>query len=300
MVCAVVEELTCGFPGRCVRRVAVRVGSAGPWVVVGEAVVGGQVRIGRWSVLAHRVRKPGFHGQCSGRWRCIRRAEVAILAGMLIRFLRIVGPVASAWNRSARVPAARVRLEEIAARVGHAALAWSFPERRWAEGSFFEVGEDLLDHGMAPVVGFCPGDGRAAVGRYGVVAVGGERLALALGPGRVRAFHAPCDQARGDLQGFGFGGERGVADLGDLGLGDPALLVLVPGSVPVLDRFPCVFGDPSGSDPRTRPRHARRHEKTAPERCLSSMVRLDPRQAHSSRSQGVFRHQGWTTPVLRP
>ena len=40
----------------------------------------------------------------------MRRALVAIRAGMLIRVLRMVAPVALAWNRSARVPAARVRL----------------------------------------------------------------------------------------------------------------------------------------------------------------------------------------------
>jgi hypothetical protein len=79
-------------------------------VVVRWGGVGGQVRIGRCPVRVRRVRNPGFQGQCSGRWRRVRLAEVAILAGMLIRFLRMVAPEALAWSRSARVPAARVRL----------------------------------------------------------------------------------------------------------------------------------------------------------------------------------------------
>ena len=79
---------------------AVRAGSSWvPRVVAGRGVAVGQVVIGWWPVLAHRVRNPGVQGQCSGRWRWMRLAEVAILAETLIRFLRIVAPVAFAWNR---------------------------------------------------------------------------------------------------------------------------------------------------------------------------------------------------------
>jgi len=69
-----------------------------------------QVISGRCPVAAHRLVKASAQGQCSGRCRWMRRAEVAIRAGMLIRVLRIVEPVALAWNTPARVPAARVRL----------------------------------------------------------------------------------------------------------------------------------------------------------------------------------------------
>ena len=57
-------------------------------------------------------------GHRSGRCRQIRRAERAMRAGTAMRWVRIVAMVARAWNLEARVPAARVRLNEIAARIG--------------------------------------------------------------------------------------------------------------------------------------------------------------------------------------
>ncbi len=50
---------------------------------------------------------------------------------------RIVPVVARAWNVKARQPAARVRLNAIAAITSHAELAWNDPEGRCASGPFF-------------------------------------------------------------------------------------------------------------------------------------------------------------------
>lgn len=55
-----------------------------------------------------------------------------------------------------------------------------------------QVGEGLLDDGVAAVVGFGRGEFEGAVGEHRVVAVGGEQLPLALG-GRVRV--EACDPA---------------------------------------------------------------------------------------------------------
>ena len=72
------------------------------------------------------------HGHAVGRWRVMRRAEVAILAGMLMMRRRIVAVVALAWLPPAMVPAALVRLNAMTARTSQAAFALNFPEGRWA------------------------------------------------------------------------------------------------------------------------------------------------------------------------
>ncbi|SDY74837.1 hypothetical protein SAMN05661080_04482 [Modestobacter sp. DSM 44400] len=46
----------------------------------------------------------------------------------------MVAVVAFAWKAEASVPAARVRLNAIAARTSQAELAANFPEGRWARG----------------------------------------------------------------------------------------------------------------------------------------------------------------------
>ena len=49
----------------------------------------------------------------------------------------MVPVVALAWKAEARAPAARVRLNAIAAQTSQALLAQNFPEGRWASGPFF-------------------------------------------------------------------------------------------------------------------------------------------------------------------
>ena len=91
---------------------------------------GGQVGpgcLGRKFWLNRAVQ--GFsHGQCSGRCRVMRRAEVEILAGTLTSFRRIVAVVARARPFPAIVAAARVRLNAMTARTSQAALAVKTPE----------------------------------------------------------------------------------------------------------------------------------------------------------------------------
>src|SRR4051812_45598421 len=96
-----------------------------------EAVAGGpQVLVNSW-VQAFS------HGQCSGRCSWSRRAERAIRAGMLISWARIVAVVALAWKVEARAPAARVRLNAIAANTVQAELAANRPEGMCASGPPF-------------------------------------------------------------------------------------------------------------------------------------------------------------------
>ena len=82
----------------------------------------------------------------------VRRAEVATRAAMLISWARRVAVVAFAWTTEARQPAARSRLNAIAASTSQAELAANDPEGRWAS-SVLQVGDDLLDDRVAAVVG---------------------------------------------------------------------------------------------------------------------------------------------------
>ena len=56
--------------------------------------------IGGPHVRLNRAAQPVPQGQSLGRWRMMRRAEDAILAGMLISFRRIVAVVALASGAS--------------------------------------------------------------------------------------------------------------------------------------------------------------------------------------------------------
>ena len=111
----------------------VSVSSVCPALPLGSLVaplgLGGQVRAGdggpqaRWSAV-----QGSCQGQCRGRCRHERRAERAILAGTAISCVRMVAVVALAWNAEASTPAARVRLNAIAASTVQAALAVNFPD----------------------------------------------------------------------------------------------------------------------------------------------------------------------------
>ena len=109
-----------------------------------------------------------------------------------------------------------------------------------------EFGDDLLDDGVVAVSGFCVQ--HRAVGEHGVVAVDREQLALLGGLSGRHVFHVePADSAHdqpgGDLLAATTAGERGEPDLGDLGVGDPPLLVLVVDRVRILDRGPGLLLD---------------------------------------------------------
>ena len=117
------------------------------------------------------------------------------------------------------------------------------------EGPGVQVGDDLLDDRVAPVLAFCLQYFERGVGEDGMVAVGGEQLALPLGGLAVAGADAADDQPCGDLVAFLLRRERGVPGLGDLGVGDPAFQLLIPDGLRVADRGPGVFGDA----PRSRP-----------------------------------------------
>ena len=114
-----------------------------------------------------------------GRCRTSRRAERAIRAGTLISWARMVAVVALAWKAEARAPAARVRLNAIAAQTSQAPFAVNDPDGRWASGPCLQVGDDLLDDGVPAVAVLGLDHRQRCVGEHRVVAVAGEQLALA-------------------------------------------------------------------------------------------------------------------------
>jgi hypothetical protein len=67
-------------------------------------------------------------GQSLGRWMTSRLADLARRPGTAISCRRIVAVVALAWKTDAMAPAARVRLNAIAANTGQAPLAEKDPE----------------------------------------------------------------------------------------------------------------------------------------------------------------------------
>jgi hypothetical protein len=121
-------------------------------------------------------------------------------AGTAMRWARIVAVVARAWNLEARVPAARVRLNEIAASTSHAAFAFVCPEGRCASGPSFNSAMTFSGVGVVAVGGLRREHRLSRVGEDCVVAPGGEQGAL---PGRdclgVQALDAAHDQPGPDV-----------------------------------------------------------------------------------------------------
>ncbi len=105
-----------------------------------------------------------------------------------------------------------------------------------------QVGVDLLDDGVAAVLGLGLDDLKRAVGENRVVAVEGEQFVLAIGDAGVQAFDAADDEAGGHRLVL-LGRERGVAGLGDLGVRDPGARILVEDRVGVSDRRPGARSD---------------------------------------------------------
>ncbi len=193
----------------------------------------------RW-VASKTPSKASCQGQCWGRCRISwSRPRCASRAGTLISSRRTVAPRAFAWRREARVAVARRRLCSIPAQVNQAAFAAKSPDGQVRERAVDEVGDHLLDDGVVAVVGLGGEHRQRAVGEDRVVAPRGEQLALG---GWGEAADPAHDQPGGHPM-LVVAGERGVADLGDFGVGDPALLVLVEDRVRVADGGPGVLGD---------------------------------------------------------
>jgi len=89
------------------------------------------------------------------------------------------------------------------------------------------VREDLLHDRVVAVLALGLGSLERRVGEDGMVAPGGEQLALPLRGLLVLVADAPDDEAGGDLLVL-LRGERGVLRLGDLGIGDPGLQLVIP------------------------------------------------------------------------
>ena len=191
--------------------------------------LGGQVaRAGGPAAAVNIACQAVSQGHRWGRCRRSRRAERAMRAGTAMRWARIVAVVARAWNLEARVPAARVRLNEIAARTSHAPFAFICPDGKCASGPFFSSAMTFSRVRVVAVGGLGGEHRLARVGEHGVVAPGGEQGTLpGRNRGRVQAFDAAHDQPGTDVLAVAARGERGESDLGDLSVRHPALLLLV-------------------------------------------------------------------------
>jgi hypothetical protein len=65
----------------------------------------------------------------------------------------MVAVLARVWTAEARAPAARVRLNAIAASTSQAGVGGELPRGQVRERAVLEVGDDLLDDRVAAVVG---------------------------------------------------------------------------------------------------------------------------------------------------
>ena len=131
----------------------------------------------------------------------------------------------------------------MAAMASQAALALNFPDGRCARGPSLRSASSCS---MIAWPRCCSSAWRSlvrAVGEDGVVAPGGEQLALARRGAGVLVADAADDEPGGDVQGLLLRGERRVGGLGDLGVGDPAAELVVPDGLRVLDGGPGVLGD---------------------------------------------------------
>ena len=142
----------------------------------------------------------------------------------------------------ARAPAARSRLQLMAAQASHAALAAKEPDGRWARGPSFQSAKTCS---MMAWSRWCSSAWivcERAVGEHGVVAPGREQLGLPVSGFGVHVAD-PADDQPGGERGRGLApaavdGERGVFHLGDLGVGDPAAQLVIPQRPGIGDRRP--------------------------------------------------------------
>src|SRR5664280_1745645 len=100
-----------------------------------------------------------------------RLADLARRPGTVISCRRMVAVVALAWKTEAMVPAARVRLNAIAAMTSQAALDANWPEGKCARAPDFRSAMACSTIAWA----------RWGVGEHAVVAVVGEQLTLPVG-----------------------------------------------------------------------------------------------------------------------
>jgi hypothetical protein len=208
-----------------------------------------------------RDRQGCSHRQPVGRCRVSRLAEVAIRAGRLISWPRMLAGRAMAWNTEAKTPAARVRLCAIAARVSQAALA-APPTAGAQRLSAFQVGHDLFDDGVAAVAGLVLQHPQWGVGEHGVVAVARRGRA-----GRPAAAASPGARSAGPLPRGSRGRRRRCSRLRRPRRRRPSRRPGRPHRVRIADRRPRLV--PDGGDRRRHQirivKHHRSRRKTMAE-----------------------------------
>ena len=189
-----------------------------------------------------RSSQAACQGQVWGRCSVTRRALRAIRAGTLMRWARIVAVVARAWKAPARVTGGPG--EVVGDRPQHQSMprcAVKTPLGRWASAEACRVGDDLLDDGVVAVL---------ALGLQHleprVTNTAWWRHMVNSSPCPGRATWGSCvglgarPAGRG-LPVGGLGRERGVGDLGDLGVGDQFPGLDVHERLGVVDRGPGVL-----------------------------------------------------------
>src|SRR4051794_38535030 len=174
-----------------------------------------------------------------------RRRREAARAGTWISLRRTVAVVARARSVPVSTPTARVRLNVITASTSHAALAVNTPDGRC-------VSAEPLRSAWACSMTACPrwvlsadtvSSFRVGGGEEGMEPPGVEQGVLSGAVCRGVEVRDPSHhQPTLDVVGPALGGERGEADLGDLGPRDPDAGVLVEHGVGVLDRRPRLVG----------------------------------------------------------
>ncbi len=85
----------------------------------------------------------------------------------MISWVRMVAVVAFAWKTEAKDPAARVRLNAMAASTSQAPFAAKAPEGEVGQRARSQVGVNLLDDGVRPVVGLGLQHRDRGVGEHG-------------------------------------------------------------------------------------------------------------------------------------
>src|SRR5450756_1593751 len=107
---------------------------------------GGQVvaGVGGPQTVLNSPTQLSCQGLSLGRWMTSRRADLARRPGTAISCRRMVAVVALAWNTDAMVPAARVRLNAIAANTSQAPLAANWPEGACCLLYTSDAADDLL------------------------------------------------------------------------------------------------------------------------------------------------------------
>lgn len=211
-----------------------------------------------------------------------RRAEVAIRAGTVISWARMVPVVAFAWKVDARRLAARVRLSAIAAQTSHAPLAANDPDGRWASGPC--LGSAMTCSTIAWPRWQCSAWTIGSGLSVNTVAVAGDEFVLAGGGGE--SSDSAHDQPGGDVAVEPAVGEHGVAGFGDLGVGHQPFLLLVPDRLGIADLSPSY----------TRSRRPAWRSRRLPSPCR----RCRPGTSGPRHAAAGYGRRGWSAGRRRP